>query len=152
MVYSMPNPKELERIGNLFTAATNVSKAFLNQCSETKFLAVKDYYRAEDEYIKLAEKTLSIKSLGIAAKDDCYGCLSNVKSELESGQLDSGLIDALENLRATYLESILRPAVKQYIHNDAASNRGLKKLYTNALKIENLLEVIQFMNKVHTIE
>jgi len=148
----MSNPKELERIGNLFNASTNLSKTFLDKCSKTKFLAVKHYYQAEDEYIKLAEKTLSVKSLGIAAKDDCYGCLSNVKSELESGQLDSGLIDALENLRATYLENILRPAVKQYIHNDTTNNRGLKKLYTNALKIENLLEVVQFMNKVHTIE
>ena len=148
----MSNPKELERIGNLFNVATNLNKTFLDKCSKTKFLAVNNYYQAEDEYIKLAEKTLSVKSLGIAAKDDCYGCLSSVKSELESGQLDSGLIDALENLRATYLESILRPAVKQYIHNDTINNRGLKKLYTNALKIENLLELIQFMKKVHTIE
>ena len=148
----MSNPKELERIGNLFNVATNLNKTFLDKCSKTKFLAVNNYYQAEDEYIKLAEKTLSVKSLGIASKDDCYGCLSNVKSVLQSGQLDSGLIDALENLRATYLESILRPAVKQYIHNDTTNNRGLKKLYTNALKIESLLEVIQFMNKVHTIE
>ncbi|MGY5879825.1 MAG: hypothetical protein RTV31_06220 [Candidatus Thorarchaeota archaeon] len=148
----MSNPKELERIGNLFKAATNLSKTFLDECSKTKFLAVKDYYRAEDRYIKLAEKTLSVKSLGIAGKDDCFGCLSSVKSELESGQLDSGLVDALEDLRATYLENILRPAVKQYIHNDSTNNQGLKKLYTNALKIENLLEVIQFMNKVQTIE
>ena len=148
----MSNPKELERIGSLFNAATNVSRAFLDKCSKTKFLAVKDYYRAEDEYIKLAEKTLSFKSLGISGKDDCYGCLSTVKSELESGQLDSSLVDALERLRTTYLESVLRPAVKQYIHNDTSNNQTLKKLYTNALKIENLLEVIQFMNKVHTIE
>ena len=148
----MSNPEELERIGNLFNAATNVSKAFLEKCTKTKFLAVKDYYKAEDEYIKLAEKTLSVKSLGIVRNDDCYGCLSDVKSELESGQLDSGLVDALESLRATYLESILRPAVKQYINNEAINNQRLKKLYTNALKIENLLDVVQFIKKVHTIE
>lgn len=148
----MSDPKELERIGNLFNAATNVSKSFLDKCTQTKFLAVKDYYKAEDEYIKLAEKTLCGKDLGIAANDDCYGCLSNVKSELESGQLDSRLVDALENLRASYLASVLRPAVKQYIYNDTRTESRLKKLYTNALKIENLLEVFQFMNKVHTIE
>ena len=148
----MSNPKELERIGNLFNAASDLSKTFLDKCSETKFLAVKDYYRAEDEYIKLAGRTLSVKGLGIAGKDDCYGCLSIVKSELEAGKLNEGLIDALEGLRATYLENILKPAVKQYIHNDTSNNRALKKLYTNALKIENLLEVIHFMNRVHDIE
>ncbi|MBE0525540.1 MAG: hypothetical protein IH631_01260 [Candidatus Thorarchaeota archaeon] len=95
---------------------------------------------------------MSVKGLGIAGKDDCYRCLSSVKSELEAGQLNKGLIDALEGFRATYLENILKPAVKQHIHNDALNSQALKKLYTNALKIENLLEVIHFMNKVHDIE
>jgi hypothetical protein len=148
----MSDPNELERIGNLFDVATNVSETFLEECSKTKFLAVNDYYKAEDEYIKLAEKILCEKKLGIVANDDCIGRLSNVKSELESGQLDSRLIDALESLRVAYLESVLRPAVMDYIHNDRINDRGLKKVYTNALKIENLLEVIQFMNKVQTIE
>ena len=148
----MPNPKELERVGYLINAASDLSKTFLDKCTKTKFLAVKDYYRAEDEYIKLAAKTLSAKGLGIAGGDDCYGCLSSVKSELESGHLNKVLIEALEDLRATYLNSIVRPAFKQYIKNDTTNNQALKKLYTNALKIENLLEVIQFMNKVQHIE
>jgi hypothetical protein len=152
MVYVMSGKKELEKIGNLFNAATDVSKEFLDKCSKTKFLAVKDYYKAEDEYIKLAEQTLSYKGLEIADQDDCYGRLSHVKSELESGQLDGGLIEALENLRAAYLESILRPAVKQYIYNDGVNNQSVKKLYDNAVKIENLLEVIQFMKKVRITE
>lgn len=148
----MSNRKELEKIGNLFNAANDLSKTFLDKCSKTKFLSLKDYYRAEDEYIKLAGNTLSVKGLGIIGKGDCYGCISNVKSELESGQLNKDLIDALEGLRDTYLENILKPAVQQYIHNDATNNQEIKKLYTNALKIENLLEVIQFMNKVHDME
>ncbi|MBE0525539.1 MAG: hypothetical protein IH631_01255 [Candidatus Thorarchaeota archaeon] len=45
----MSNPKELERIGNLFNAASDLNKTFLDKCSKTKFLAVKDNYRAEDE-------------------------------------------------------------------------------------------------------
>ena len=152
MVQSMANPKELERIGNLFNAASGRSKSFFDECSKTKFLAVKDYYRAEDEYVKLATKALSIKKLGITGNDDCYGCLSSVKTALESGQLNQGLIDALENLRTTYLDRMLRPAFKQYVHNDTANKRSLEKLYTNAMKIESLIEVVQFMNKVQDIE
>jgi hypothetical protein len=95
---------------------------------------------------------LSVKGLGLTGNDDCFGCLSTVKTELESGNLNRGLIDALEGLKSTYLKSILRPAVKEYINNETSNNRGLKKLYSTALKIENLLEVVQFMNKVHNIE
>jgi len=148
----MPNPKELERISNLFNAASDRSKSFFDECSKTKYLAVKDYYRAEDEYVKLATKTLSVKKLGIAEEDDCYGCLSSVKTVLESGQLDQGFVDALEDFRATYLDNILRPAIKHYLHNETVNKQALEKLYANAMKIESLIEVIQFMNKVQDIE
>lgn len=148
----MSNPKDLERIGNLFNAASDQSKSFFDRCSKTKFLAVKDYYRAESEYVKLAKKTLSVKTLGITGKSDCFGCLSSVKTALESGQLNQEYIDALENLRTTYLDRMLRPAFRQYIHNDAVNKQALEKVYTNAMKIESLIEVVQFMNKVQDIE
>ena len=148
----MSNPRELERIGNLFNAATGQNKSFFDKCSKTKFLAVKDYYRAEDEYVKLATKTLSVEKLGITGNDDCFGCISSVKTALETGQLNQGYIDALENLRATYLDRMLRPAFRQYIHNDTANKQALERLYNNAMKIESLIEVVQFMNKVQDIE
>ena len=148
----MSNPRELEKIGNLINAASDRNQSFFDKCSKTKFLAVKDYYRAEDEYIKLATKALSVKKLGIAEDDDCHGCLSSVKTALETGQLNQGFVDALENLRATYLDSMLRPVVRQYIHNDTFNKQTLEKLYTNAMKLESLIEVIQFMNKVQDIE
>jgi len=148
----MSKRKEIERIGNLFNVASDLNKTFLDKCAETKFLALKDFYRAEDEYIKLAEKTLNGKGLGISDKDDCCRYLYNVKSQLESGHLDVKLIGALETLRAKYLEYILRPAVRLYIHNDESNNRELKTLYNNAMKIDNLLEVIQFMNKLQRVE
>lgn len=148
----MSRRKEIERIGNLFDVASDLSQSFLEKCAETKYLALKDYYRAEDEYIKLAEKTLSVKGLGITDKDDCCSYLYSVKSQLESGQLNEGLIDALEALRGKYLEFVLRPAVRQYMQNDEYNKRELKKLYSNAMKIDNLLEVVQFMNKVQPVE
>lgn len=148
----MSDLNELERISNLFNAASIRSKSFFDKCSKTKYLAVKDYYRAEDEYVKLATKTLSIKKLGIAEEDDCYGCLSSVKTVLESGQLNQGFVDALETLRVRYLDRILKPAVRQYLNNEAVNKQALEALYANAMKIESLIEVIQFMNKVQDIE
>ncbi len=148
----MSNRKEIERIGNLFDVAADLGKTFLDKCAETKFLALKDYYKAEDNYIKLAEKTLSVKELGITGRDDCCSHLYTVKRELESGQLDAKLIDALEALRTKYLKYVLSPAVRQYIHYGGSNNRELKKLYSNAMKIDNLLEVVQFMNKVQRVE
>ena len=41
---------------------------------------------------------------------------------------------------------------QKYIHNDTSNKQALEKLYTNAMKIESLIEVIQFMNKVQNIE
>ena len=150
--YLMSKRKEIERIANLFDVASDINKKFSDKCSETKLLAVRDYYRAEDEYIKLAEKTLSVKGLGIADQNDCCSYISSIKSQLDSGQLNASLIDSLEALRTKYLESVLRPAVRQYIHNDGSDNRELKKIYGNAMKIDNLLEVIQFMSKVQRVE
>ncbi|MFW9843741.1 MAG: hypothetical protein ACFFEV_04130 [Candidatus Thorarchaeota archaeon] len=128
------------------------SKSFFDECSKTKFLAVNDYYRAEDEYVKLATKALNIKKLGIEGDGDCYGCLSSVTTALESGQLNQSFIDALETLRTTYLDRMLRPAFRRYIHNDAENKRSLENIYTNAIKMERLIEVIQFMNKVQDTE
>jgi len=148
----MSDPKELERIGNLFNAASDRSKSFFDKCSKTKYLSVKDYYRAENEYIKLVMQTLSIKKLGIAKEDDCFDYLSSVKTVLESGKLNRRFVEALENLRAIYLDSMLKPAVKQYINNKRVNTQALEMLYTNAMKIESLIEVIQFMIKIQDIE
>jgi hypothetical protein len=71
---------------------------------------------------------------------------------LESGQLDSALLDALEKLRSAYVERMLKPAFRQYIQNEESYDRDIEKMYSNAMKIESLIEVIQFMNKVQEIE
>ena len=128
--------------------ASDQSRPFLKKCSKTKFLAVSDYYRASDQYVELAKKTLSAKSLGIQTHDTCRDCLSDIKSALELGQLDTGFVDAMEDLRSKYLEEILKPAFKEYIQEQAHIKSELEAIYLNALKIDGLIETIQFMNKV----
>ena len=147
----MSNPKKLEKLGRLVAIASDNSRTFFDKCSKTKILAVNDYYRAEDEYIRLATQTLDAKGLGIGDRGDCTMYLSCVKSALETGQLNQDLIDALENLRATYVESLLRPAFKRYFNNDS-DKKALEQFYTNAVKIESLIEVFQFLNKVQNLD
>jgi hypothetical protein len=148
----MPAPKQIERVGSLFSTLSDKSKPFLEKCTRTKFLAIVDYDRASDEYMKLVGKTLSTKSLGIADVDDCQGCLSNVKSALESLQLDTDLMTALENLRSTYLESMLKPAFKRYLQSESSEKGNIEKLYMNAMKIDSLIEVMQFMKRIERIQ
>jgi uncharacterized UBP type Zn finger protein len=147
----MPEPKEIEIVSSLFNTISNRRKPFLEECSKTKFLAVSDYNRATDEYIKLVRQTLSNKGLGLTNGNDCQGCISNVISSLESYELDKGLLDALEDLKSTYLERMLKPAFKQYLQNDSYAKADIEKLYMNALKIDSLIEVIQFMKRVERI-
>ncbi|TFG33358.1 hypothetical protein EU527_08330 [Candidatus Thorarchaeota archaeon] len=144
----MPTPKEFERLGGLFDTASNQSKPFLRRCSKTKFLAVSDYYRASDQYIELAKEILSAKSLGIRPQEACQDCLSYIRNALESGQLDTCFLDALEDLRSRYLEEILKPAFKEYIKDNTERKSDLDTIYLNALKIDGLIETIHFMNKV----
>ncbi|TFG31041.1 hypothetical protein EU527_13420 [Candidatus Thorarchaeota archaeon] len=144
----MPVPKEFARLGGLFDTASIQSKPFLKQCSKTKFLAVSDYYRASDQYIELVRETLSAKNLGQQTQETCHNCLSNIKNALEIGQLNTHFMDALEELRTMYLEDILKPALKGYIQEDTIGISVLETIYLNALKIDSLIETIQFMNKV----
>lgn len=147
----MPAGKQIERVGSLFSTLSDKSKPFLEKCSKTKFLAVVDYNRATDECLKLARQTLSTKSLGIAKVNDCQGSLSNAKNALDSYQLDSNFVDALEDLRSTYLESMLKPAFKRYLESETYTKAHIEKLYMNALKIDSLIEVIQFMKRIERI-
>ena len=144
----MPTPTEFERLGGLVSVASNQSKQFRRKCSKTKFLAINDYYRATDQYVELAKETLNSNSLGIRTHDICQDCLLDIRNALELGQLDTNFIDAMENLRSRYLEDILKPAFKEYIQEKDARKAELEAIYINALKIDGLIETIQFMNKV----
>jgi hypothetical protein len=147
----MRKHREIERVGSLFSAISDRSKPFLEKCSKTKFLAVNDYPSAADEYMKLVRETLSNRGLGLADGNDCQGCLSNVRNALDTYQLNADLVDALQDLRSTYLESMLKPAFKEYIQSDTYTKEDIEKLYMNALKIDSLIEVIQFMKRIEKI-
>jgi hypothetical protein len=147
----MPAPKELERLGGLFNLASDKSRPFLDRCSETKYLAVSDYNRANSVTVKLAEQTLKEANSGLTSRADCKKYLGILQSAVESGQLDTSVIHALEKLRSKYLEKVLRPAVRSYLKNDELRTAEIEPLYNDALRIEGLLEVVQFLKKVEPV-
>jgi hypothetical protein len=141
----MPDPKELKRIDGLFNLASTRSRPFLDQCSETKYLAVKDYNLATDQTLKLAMQT--IKFAGVNSPSLTRD-LSEIGSAVKAGQLDANLIDALSNLRTKYIERVLRPAVKKYLSNEDLKTSDLDSYYESALRIDGLLEVVQFLKRI----
>jgi len=147
----MPSPKELERLGDLFKLVSEKNRPFLDRCSETKYLAVKDYARAANITIELAKQTLRDANSGLTSHDDCKRYLAILKSTVESGQLDSSVIKTLERLRSKYLEKVLRPAVRTYLDSSDLKVSDIEILYNDALRIDGLLEVVQFLKKVEPI-
>jgi hypothetical protein len=147
----MPAPKELERVGGLFNLASDRSRPFLDRCSETKYLAVRDYSRASRLTVELAKQTLKEANSGLTSHDDCKRYLVTLRRAVESGQLDTSIIHTLEKLRSKYLEKVLRPAVRTYLQNDDLKPTEIETLYKDALRIEGLLEVVQFLKKVEPV-
>jgi hypothetical protein len=143
----MPKLGEFERLGGLFENATDRSRDFLDRCSETKFMAVKDYSRAEDEYITLAKRVLETPSKRRMAGKKCKRQFAAVRSALESGQLGPEYISALQELRQSFFNGVLKPTVRAYLAKDALKE-DVESLYESAICIEGLLEVIHFLEKI----
>lgn len=147
----MPATKELERLGGLFSLASEKNKPFLDRCSETKYLAVRDYRRAASVTVELAKQTLKEANSGLTGQTECKKYLTKLQNAVESGQLDTSVIHALEKLKSKYLEKVLRPAVRTYLKNEELETTEFELLYNDALRIEGLLEVVQFLKKVEPV-
>jgi hypothetical protein len=146
-VLLLKTPRELETLGGLFGSITDRTRLFLSRCSETKYLAVTDFSKATDQYFSLARQTLKAPRKTHVASKKCREQYLAVKNALESGQLSSQLIDALECLRRVFLKDVLRPAMKQYM-TSSISSEGIEKLYESVLQLDGLLEIVKFFRKV----
>jgi hypothetical protein len=147
----MTGPKELERIGGLFNLASKSSRPFLIRCSETKYLAVRDYNRATNVTVELAKQTLREANSGLIGRAEFRSYLTTLQNAFESGMLDNNVIKALENLRTKYLEKVLRPAIQTYLQDNEQKTSEIELLYNDALRIEALLEVVQFLKKIKPV-
>ncbi len=147
MVSLMKAPKELETLSGLFGSVTSKTRPFLDRCSETKYLAVTDYNRAITQYFDMAKQVLEGPGKRMIFTERCKPEYSAVRSALESGQLSPELIDALQGLRNTFVREILKPAMKEYMNSPLSSDL-VEGLYESALRIDGLLEIVQFFGKV----
>ncbi|MFX0055476.1 MAG: hypothetical protein ACFFAX_10850 [Promethearchaeota archaeon] len=143
----MKTPRELETLSGLFGSVTHRTRPFLNQCSETKYLAVTDFNKATDQYFSLARQALEEPRKKHVISKKCREQYLAVKNALRSGQLGSELVEALECLRRAFVQDVLRPAMKQYM-TSLKSSEWIEKLYETVLQIDGLLEVVQFFRKV----
>ncbi len=147
----MPISEELERLGSLFKLASERNRPFLDKCSQTKYLAVRDYDKAASITFNLARQTLREANSCLTNRDDCKRYIAKLQSAIESGQLNSDFIHALEKLKSRYLERVLRPAIRTYITNDDFEEAEIDALYNDALRIDGLLEVVQFLKKIKPV-
>ncbi len=147
----MPISEELERLGSLFKLASERNRPFLDKCSQTKYLAVRDYDRATSITFDLAKQTLREANSCLTNRDDCKKYLAKLQNAIESGQLNQDFIHTLEKLKARYLERVLRPAIRTYLTNDDFKAAEIDELYNDALRIDGLLEVIQFLKKIEPV-
>ncbi|MGY5875520.1 MAG: hypothetical protein RTU30_07225 [Candidatus Thorarchaeota archaeon] len=144
----MPKSKELERLSGLLEKVADHNTHFLQKCSETKILAVSDYTSAIDQYRLLAMQVLDKKGLDISVPQSCGSHIEAAKSALHSDKLGSEFITALRELRSSYFDDILRPAVRRFLAEDGLSISEVKPLYERAVKIDGLLGVVEFFRKV----
>lgn len=143
----MPAPKELEKLGGLFEKASDRSRLFLERCSETKYLAITDFAKAKNQYIGLARLALEEQKATYEARQSCRSQLAVVKSALETGLIGPDLVEALRTFKQSFFDSVLQPAVRGYLTNKA-SKAEVESLYESAIRLDGLLEAVQFLGRV----
>lgn len=147
----MTEREHLDKIGGLLESVASKSVPFLDKCSETKLLAYSDISRAHSQYRKLAKQALSGSEAVLDSQPNCRNEFIAVKSALKHEELTPGLVAALNNLRRSYMDEILRPAVKGYLNGESKSRRKIEDLYEKVFRIDGLIEVGQFFNRVDSL-
>ncbi len=148
VVFQMPSPKKYKKIAGLFERATGGTDKFLDACWDTKYLATTDLDRARNVFRSLAKQTLASQNTVIPSEGDYVAQLSNLLTLMETKQSDAELINALKELRVTYLKSVLHPAVRNYMKDTSKPALDVKKLYDNVAMMNGLLGVVDFFGKI----
>ena len=78
----------------------------------------------------------------------CRQQVDAVRQSLESGYLGPDLVEALFALRVVFVDNILRPAVKEFLIADDERVDHVESLYDSAAKLDGLLEIIRFLQKL----
>ncbi len=142
----MTPKQEIKRIAQLLHIMKGQCEPFLQECSETKLLAIDNPDRAVKKYLKLASDTLSSNSL--SSDPSCGPILQDVLTALSTGSLNGSLVDSLNRLRRTYLVDVLRPAVQTFLRKGEGTSTQMQKLYDRALKLDSLFHAAVFLSRL----
>jgi hypothetical protein len=140
-------PDDRRRLGGLLDSITERESPFLDRCLETKYLAVTDPIKASLEYCTMAKEVLEASEFTIP-KSYSDRKKSIIEHAIDNGHLNKDFLQALKDLRSNYLDDVLRPAVRSYMGDSRRHLSEVEYLYENAMKIDGLIEVGTFLNRV----
>ena len=143
----MSKSREIDRLDGLFRAVTDKSQSFLLTCSEAKAKAIANPREGTEHYRRLALEALCSSPNHMVDSVSCRDHFATARDALQAGTLDDA-IDALRVLRNTFLQDILKPAVREYLLSETQRTDGIEKLYESQLKLDRLLEAAQFIRKL----
>jgi len=148
VVLQMPSPEKDQKIAGLFERATGGTSRFLDACWDTKYLATTDLDKARNKFRRLVKQTLASKNSVMHSEGAYIAQLTDLFALIETKQSDTELINALKGLRATYLKSVLQPAVRCYLKDTNRPASYVKKLYDNVATMNGLLGVVDFFERI----
>ncbi|TFG07113.1 hypothetical protein EU538_09210 [Candidatus Thorarchaeota archaeon] len=144
----MPKPGEMDRLTGLLDAISLRSRPFLVECSEAKMLAISNIDLALERYWNLTRQALDNVDVSLPEELGSDRYFDIVRQALETGVLSASYVDALEKLRSGFLNVVLRPAVGVYLKKQTEQTSELERLYENALRLDGLLELANFLRRV----
>jgi len=148
VVFQMPSSEKYEKLTGLFERGTGGTNRFLDACWDTKYLATTNLDQARNKFRRLAKQTLADKNTVMYSEGAYVTQFNNLFALIENKQSDTELVNALKGLRATYLKSVLQPAVRRYLKDTDKPASDVKKLYDNVARMNGLLGVIDFFGKI----
>ncbi|MBD3160421.1 MAG: hypothetical protein GF309_16695 [Candidatus Lokiarchaeota archaeon] len=140
--------KSFDRIGGLLEKIAKSRRPVLDECAETKYMAVQNPEGAQHTYMQLLRTNLLSSDVLDSAKSTCPDEIEKLDKLAKGNRIKQGLVSTLQSLRSRYLDTVLRPAVKQYINGNKESERDVERLYDSALLLDELLEIGHFIERV----
>ncbi len=144
----MNNPDGLRKVSGLLESVTSTNRSFLDKCADTKLMAVRNPNQAHQSYKALATQLIEKSEKNFGSSDNCLKYVERIRYDLNSDYLNTSLLDVMQNLRASYFEDVLRPAVKEYLSGNGPSRERIENLYESVLQLDGLVETLDFIAKL----
>ncbi len=147
----MSDMESLRKVRALLESVASRSSPFIKQCSETKLLAYSNRGEAYNRYKHLAKEALTVSKEALSSEPNCQESFKAVESAIERDKLTPDLVGALNSLRDSYLNGVLKPALKGYLTSKFSAPMDIEALYERAFTLNGLIEVAEFFDKFNLL-